>query len=747
MRTHSPLPPVTGPLASTDEPPLLIPVRPGLGPISGSGTTWSYFYDRNAIAGSELVGDYLVAITVAGNVLVFDARTFELTSEAVAPEGATCIGAARSGVLVGFSNGSIARFAIPNLGVEERSRHSGTPIWVGERRTTNGAIVVYADADDDKGIGPKITTFRVRDLSSGRETAIPPNPARPDARWVTFALDRSDQLWMASKSSAYPARVETVDLNSGEISQQAIPPVTDVLGLEVDPDTARNGVLAYGGGVHGFSGGCRAFVDRIAPEGLDESYSNRTPDPDERATLPRGHARVGRAPSATPTCRIHFVAPVGQELLAFSNETADPTSSTIVWRWDRTLAKWTRLISLDIADPISNSPIKAVHISADHSIIATSNGYLELRGDVAFWHSLPGQLPVDASLVRGSSHGIFVQDPSENWSFLQSDKWLPIESKLPAEVQRATSRLPWCVSRIYVLSGPADAQYVVAPWSSQNFVAEDRCPSWEGVFVARLAEDGRIERLGEQRGYWSTPFVLPDGRLAMARLQPLSPGQPLKHGPGIQKATGKPAEPLWVFDSSAFRDTRPPSWPAAYDVPYAPITKVLGNSGDFSLALSYSRLGEFRIVNGVPQFQIFSPGSNDDAPSIYDATRTPQEQVLLATERGVYTYRPDTKSLQELAPEGLYGTVRCIASDRAGVIWLGGRGLFRMSSLDRATRIRSNLPPLSDATVTSLTTVESRMIVALGRRGLVFLDPQTFAASTTEAETKFPPKNVPAVPP
>jgi hypothetical protein len=53
---------------------------------SGLAAHYEYHYDRNALRDSRRAGDALIALTRAGNLLRFDARTLKLAGESFGPE-------------------------------------------------------------------------------------------------------------------------------------------------------------------------------------------------------------------------------------------------------------------------------------------------------------------------------------------------------------------------------------------------------------------------------------------------------------------------------------------------------------------------------------------------------------------------------------------------------------------------------------------------------------------------------------
>jgi hypothetical protein len=146
------------------------PTRP-LAPRS-----WRYDYDRNALAQTVVVGQHVLAVTDAGHILRFDARTLALTGEKLSARRAVVMGPAPSGaVLVGLASGTIARIDPETLVLEPVTTVPGEPVWIGTAGTQRRTIVVYGhrEAIPHGWVphGPK--DHRVRVLDPGSNTARP----------------------------------------------------------------------------------------------------------------------------------------------------------------------------------------------------------------------------------------------------------------------------------------------------------------------------------------------------------------------------------------------------------------------------------------------------------------------------------------------------------------------------------------------------------------------------------------------
>jgi hypothetical protein len=161
------------------------PARP-LAPRS-----WRYDYDRNALAQTLVVGQHVLAITDAGHILRFDARTLALTGEKLSARRAVVMGPAPSGaVLVGLASGTIARIDPETLVLQPVTTVPGEPVWIGTAGTQRRTILVYGYREEiPHGWVPRAPKdHRVRVLETGDEVAV-------DSRPTTFFVDRHDRLW------------------------------------------------------------------------------------------------------------------------------------------------------------------------------------------------------------------------------------------------------------------------------------------------------------------------------------------------------------------------------------------------------------------------------------------------------------------------------------------------------------------------------------------------------------------------
>jgi len=138
---------------------------------SGSTTLGiEYHTDGNALRDSLLVGDRILALGSAGNLLVFDHASFSLLGERHARRSFVCIGPGdEAGVYAGLSNGAIVGVNPADLSLTEVGEVAGRPEWIGRRKA--GVLVAISNpsrasygASAGRGFAHKL-----RDLGTGRE--------------------------------------------------------------------------------------------------------------------------------------------------------------------------------------------------------------------------------------------------------------------------------------------------------------------------------------------------------------------------------------------------------------------------------------------------------------------------------------------------------------------------------------------------------------------------------------------------
>ena len=260
---------------------------PTPGALRDTPLHYQYYFDRNALASSVLVGSNLVALTQSGHVLRFDKASLALTTELFLSRRARVMGGAdATSVLVGFEGGRIARIDVASLSTETITTVPGSPMWVG-RSKDEGPVVVFAT--QKIGTGPRWREHEnYRIWLGARSGSAPlglPSVERAGGPAETFFLDSRDRLWHGSDRGEWGGDVEVVDLHSGEVRH--LPDAEwGGYGVYGFTESGRGTVLAFGGVTH--MGLLESFVTRAragARAGRGQA-TGRTRDSDHRPGHP-----------------------------------------------------------------------------------------------------------------------------------------------------------------------------------------------------------------------------------------------------------------------------------------------------------------------------------------------------------------------------------------------------------------------------------------------------------------------------
>src|SRR5664279_1972271 len=107
--------PSSAPSHSAEEAEHVRVVSPPPAPLKREPVTLGieYHFDRNAIVDTRIVGGEIVALTAAGNLVIFDGNTFEVRREKVFQRRVTCLGPVDgTSVLAGLASGSIVHVGL-----------------------------------------------------------------------------------------------------------------------------------------------------------------------------------------------------------------------------------------------------------------------------------------------------------------------------------------------------------------------------------------------------------------------------------------------------------------------------------------------------------------------------------------------------------------------------------------------------------------------------------------------------------
>jgi hypothetical protein len=113
--------------------------------------------------------------------------------------------------------------------------------------------------------------------------------------------------------------------------------------------------------------------------------------------------------------------------------------------------------------------------------------------------------------------------------------------------------------------------------------------------------------------------------------------------------------------------------------------------------------------------------SAQDAP-VEDAVSLDSLHLLVATDPLLCWLDLKSGTCAVFEPK-VDGDARRVARDAKGRLWIAGRGLWRVDENRRAVSYPLGLPFLQDTDILDLEAIDGRLAVALGDRGLAFLDP------------------------
>ena len=151
-------------------------------------------------------------------MLRFDLRTLRLTGERLSRRRAIVLGApTATDVLVGFTNGRIARLDASTLAATPVASVAGYPVWIGTCPSTPGAVLVYADvvAAPYPMSGPRwLEHYRVRLLATNEEVKIDTG--------TTFLCDTKGRLWIGEDRGEWGGALQAVDLRARPLAVRKV---------------------------------------------------------------------------------------------------------------------------------------------------------------------------------------------------------------------------------------------------------------------------------------------------------------------------------------------------------------------------------------------------------------------------------------------------------------------------------------------------------------------------------------------
>ena len=682
----------------------------GAGPGGRAGARKSttlgieYHADRNAMRDSLLVGDRLLALSRAGNLLRFDRTSFSLLGERQTRRSFVCIGPGdENSSYAALSNGAIVRVSLADLSLTQVGEVAGLPEWIGHRKagllvaTSSPRRVPYGSSEG-RGFAHKL-----KDLANGRE--YPLDAPR------SFFLDSKDRLWVGSGRDDRGAKLRVIDLEAGAMKD--IPAKDGWDGLQGVGELADGQIWAFGGTTR--PEGPASFIVRVDASGKTVTLWSASTD---RTKIPSG------APDA----------PIAQILAAPGRAGAIVVSAQDVVEVDNKAEQWKPMGSLGFKVQHGARPdlrtVGRAHLDGDRVILTlASGGFLDLTADSTHRHLLDGQdsvsLPTEIVRMgdglafygyggpllysRGTWRAVpeTVAPPRELmgvgrnegeervWAALVS---IPVDDKTNIIVAKAGP------PRYYYghIHGLKDT-FVTGQWKNGSFKVasqEDLALEPDDTFAT---PDRQLWNVDNQ-GLWN--FSAGKWRMVMG-MPSSTHGALAGSGSGLETLAGILSVKSAVGEPLRFVEGVGPPW---IGLPFA------------AFAWSMARL-DLNEAGGVPLINDVPVTINGVRVQIRDALAWSKGRLLLATNQGLCLYDLRWGNCQALSPSGLDDEVGIIMRDRAKRVWLAGRGLWLLESDSVARPLHPAVPALAEADVVAMAEApDGRLALGLVGRGAVILD-------------------------
>lgn len=675
---------------------------------SGSTTLGiEYHTDGNALRDSLLVGDRIVALGSAGNLLVFDHTSFSLLGERHARRSFVCIGRGdETGTYAGLSNGAIVEVNPADLSLTEMGEVAGRPEWIGRRKA--GVLVAISNPSRASygAVAGRGFAHKLKDLGTGREYPL-------DAP-TTFFLDSRDRLWVGSDHDDHGSKLHVVDLAAGTIKE--IPAKGGWDGLQGISEIGDGQVWAFGGSTR--PEGPASFIVRVDTSG-------------KAVTLWSAGADRAKMPSGAPD------TPITQILFAPGRAGAIVVSAHDVVEVDAKVKEWRPMGSVGFkVQHGARADLRAVgraHLDGERVILTlASGGFMDITADSTHRHLLDGQdsvsLPTEIESMgdglafygaggpllysRGGWRAVpetvapprdlmgVGRNPGEErlWAALVS---IPLDDKTNVIVAKAGSR------RYHHghMHGLKDT-FVTGQWKDGSFKVmsqEDIALEPDDTFAAPDKQLWNVDNQGLwnfSAGKWRMVMSLPSsshGALADAGSALLD----VQAGRRILSLKSAVGEPLRFVAGVG------PPW---IGLPF----------GAFAWSLARLDLNE---AGGIPLIDDVPVAIDGVRVQIRDALAWSKGRLLLATNQGLCLYDLRWGNCKALAPSGLDDEVGVIMRDRSKRVWVAGRGLWLLESESVARPLHPAVPALAEADVVSMAEApDGRLALGLVGRGAVLLD-------------------------
>ncbi len=757
-----------------DEPGLMSPsgtVR--LAPGITAHYSWSYYNrDRNALADAVRAGDAIIALTDSGALVRFDASTLKLAREWSGPVGATCLGH-REGdaVLAGYADGRVGRIDPATLAMTELARLPGEVQWVGtipagagqaakpriigvmeqkkEFETkravsavlgrSRGAVVEKKKVVEIKSRKYQVPCSVVIDLGSGKTFAPDARGERPsDLHASAFLLDHKHRLWLGADNGEWGGWCSYVDLDAGQV--HSVPGKIDDLAPEPSwPGVygfteLRDGqVWAYGGTMH--MGGVEGFIWRVDRGKAEELHrlDNGLLIRRQMAEMRKAAGIEEPAAKAEPRLKPEPPFPTDRPFLPITHVLEDSGTGAIVvvafsevYRTDARLARWDKFHELTIGyrsgrpDAVGAYPaVRSVLPMAEPGkpmgllFVTQLDGLVRLV-DGKLTRSTPlAQLAIEATgRIAASSEGILLfARPGEGWEEeeiwrYRDGTWSPVSFAPP--FQRHPD------------APEAGVELKDADWATTNvMVGRDGSIATVSAFTAHDEStrttarwrDGKAEVLGREVSTLlpAASFGAPDGQLwnaensilrhfvdgrwvdVDAATDPRGVRRADWNGIDLRLVTVNDAGPPWIL-----RDRR----------------------NEMLLRLAYGP------VIKDPRLELIPLTEAGRRLKVLDAIAWNKGELLLATDRGLWTFAIDGGKLSTPTLNTGGRVVTHLLRDGRGRLWLGGEGLAVLEADGKTLHPLDELPMLGRSQVEAIAADPSHpdgAIAAVADRGVVFV--------------------------
>jgi hypothetical protein len=623
-------------------------------------------------------------LTASGNLVLFDANTFEVRREKVFRRRVTCLGPVDGpSVLAGLANGSIVRVGLSDLAVSEVAAVPGKPRWIGQRR--DGSLMFgYQRVLDGSMV--------VRDQAKGRSYEL-------TSATVLF-LDSKDRLWSARRE-----RVQVLDLGEGiphEVECKSGWP-----GLRDFVELADGQVWAFGGDEA--AGDRASYIVRLAPGA-------------KAVELLAGKRRPAGAPSLAIT---HVIEERKSARLIVVSQDG-------VWVTSPALSSWQPLDAMipgrhdeDVLLPVGQAHL----VGARVLLTSARGGFFEVTADFTRRHLLEGQYAVSrpSAIVRLAGGMAFYGDGGPHfykggvWQALPDPVVPPAELMGPARasekerVWAAMTTIPIDNDSTYVIAkaGPPRHYlghlhglrdiFLTARWDGEvlTMLGREELPiEPDDTFVTPDRQLWNVDNQGLWNfsgGHWRMVMrSAPEGSGSSSAKLDSTQARGHAHS---QSAIG---EPLHFADR----------WRSPfYGLP-------LASPGWALIRLDSNEAGGMPLIDEVP-VKIDSRRLQIRDLTIWASIG---EDLLLATDQGLCAFSAKWGNCSLLKPDGLRDEVNLFMRDGTKRLWLGGRGLWVLRDPKRVDPIHPAIPMLADTRVVALAEApDGRLIIGSEDRGAVFL--------------------------